>query len=186
MTVPTPDRAALRGVPLLLTMAVIGAAVSVALGAYGRVHDPSFGQIWHPFFTGTINLKVWLATAVLTLACVQLTTAFAIYGRLPLEASWVAPLHRLSGTLAFLLSLPAAYACLWSLGFQSTGDRQLVHSLLGCSFYGVFTTKMLVVRSKSLPGWALPLLGGALFTIVVLLWLTSALWFFRTVGFPRF
>ena len=186
MTAPTPDPAAPHGVPLLLPMATAGAAVSVALGAYGRVHDPSFGQIWHPFFSGTINLKVWLATAVLALACVQLTTALAIYGRLPLHGSWLTPLHRLSGTIAFLLSLPVAYACLWSLGFQSTGDRQLLHSLLGCSFYGVFTTKVLVVRSRHVPGWALPLLGGLLFTIVVLLWWTSALWFFRNVGFPRF
>ena len=182
-TAPTPARG---GVPLLLGMALVGAAVSVVLGVYGRVHEPTFGQIWHPFFSATLNLKAWLATAVLALACVQLTTALAIYGRLPLRGSWVAPAHRVSGTLAFVTSLPVAYACLWSLGFQTTETRTLEHSFLGCAFYGIFTTKMLALRSSRVPGWALPLLGGLLLSVVVALWLTSSLWFFRNVGFPRF
>jgi hypothetical protein len=171
---------------LLLGFALVGAVVSVGLGVYGRVHDATFKQIPHPGFSGTINLKAWLATAVLTLAVLQLTTALAIYGRLPLRGAWLAPLHRASGTLAFVTSLPVAYACLWSLGFQTVQTRQLVHSLLGCAFYGVFTTKMLALRSSQVPAWALPLLGGLLLTVVVGLWLTSALWFFKNVGFPQF
>ncbi|MEM7285295.1 MAG: DUF6529 family protein, partial [Actinomycetota bacterium] len=57
-------------------------------------------------------------------------------------------------------------------------------SLLGCAFYGVFTTKMLVLHSRRVPEWALPLAGAALVTVLVAIWLTSSLWFFRTVGFP--
>ncbi|GAA3307060.1 DUF6529 family protein [Nonomuraea dietziae] len=53
----------------------------------------------------------------------------------------------------------------------------LVHSLLGCFFYGVFTAKMLALPRKGLPGWTLPLLGGGLFAALVGLWLTSSLWF---------
>jgi Family of unknown function (DUF6529) len=40
--------------------------------------------------------------------------------------------------------------------------------------------------TSRLPGWALPVLGGLVFTLVVGLWLSSALWFFRNVGFPNF
>ena len=86
--------------------------------------------------------------------------------------------------MAFLLTLPVAYHCLWALGFQSFTTRQLVHSILGCAFYGVFTTKMLMLRSARLPGWALPVTGGLLAAVLTGLWLTSSLWFFTNVGFP--
>ena len=33
-----------------------------------------------------------------------------------------------------------------------------------------------------MPGWALPVFGGLVFTALVGLWLTSSLWFFTTVG----
>ena len=36
-----------------------------------------------------------------------------------------------------------------------------------------------------MPGWALPVVGGLLFTVLVLIWLTSSLWFFRTIGVER-
>jgi Family of unknown function (DUF6529) len=39
-----------------------------------------------------------------------------------------------------------------------------------------------VVRSRRMPGWALPAVGATLFTVLVLIWLTSSLWFFRTIG----
>ncbi len=41
---------------------------------------------------------------------------------------------------------------------------------------------MLVLSRKGMPGWALPLLGGLVFTSLVVLWLTSSLWFFTTRG----
>ena len=94
-------------------------------------------------------------------------------------------MHRISGRLAFLISLPVAYHCLWSLGFQDTTTRVLVHSLLGCAFYGTFAAKVTIVRSKGLPGIALPIAGGLLFAILVGLWLTSAEWFIhQNGGFP--
>jgi Family of unknown function (DUF6529) len=49
--------------------------------------------------------------------------------------------------------------------------------------FGAFAAKMLTVRSHNLPGWALPTIGGLLFTGLTVVWLTSALWFFTTVGF---
>ena len=86
------------------------------------------------------------------------------------------PAHRIAGSLALLVSLPVAYHCLWSLGFNPDpgGSRRFWHSVLGCAFYGAFATKVLVVRSRRMPGWALPVVGGLLFTVLVLIWLTSS------------
>jgi hypothetical protein len=36
------------------------------------------------------------------------------------------------------------------------------------------------------PGWALPAVGGLVFSVLVGLWLTAALWFFANVTFPGF
>ena len=133
-------------------------------------------------------MKAWFTTGAFALALVQLFSALHLYGRLPLlrhtSPVWLSAAHRWSGTLAFLLTLPVAYHCLWALGFQSTGTRQLVHGMLGCAFYGAFTTKMLALRSRHLPRWALPVLGGGLVALLTGLWLTSSLWFFTNVGFP--
>ena len=49
-------------------------------------------------------------------------------------------------------------------------------------FYGAFATKVVIVRSRRMPGWALPVAGGILFGALVLIWLTSSLWFFREVS----
>ena len=77
-----------------------------------------------------------------------------MYGRLPLGdgAALARELHRISGRLAFLLSLPVAYHCLYQLAFQDTTTRVLLHSMLGCAFYGAFAAKVVIVRTPSLPG----------------------------------
>jgi heme/copper-type cytochrome/quinol oxidase subunit 4 len=174
----------------LIGLALVGAAVAVALGVYGNVHDPTGRSILGDglVFSGTLNMKAWLATIVVGLALVQIVSALRMYGRIGSGEAprWVARTHRVSGTLAFLVSLPVVYHCLWALGFQDTDTRVLVHSLAGCFFYGAFTTKMLSLRSDQLPGWALPALGGSVFTALVAIWLTSSLWFFDNVGFPEF
>jgi len=41
-----------------------------------------------------------------------------------------------------------------------------------------------VVRSRWLPGYALPLAGGILVTVVAVLWYTSALWNFNDFSLP--
>jgi hypothetical protein len=179
------------GVSRLAVPALVGAAVAIALGVYADTHDPTGEALFTLFFTATLNMKAWLATVVLLLAGFQLLSAARLFGKISVPRQvppWLGQAHRLSGTLAFIVSLPVAYHCLWSLGFESDPDqtRRFVHSIAGCFFYGAFATKVLVVRSRDTPGWALPAAGGALFPAVVVLWLTSALWFFDTVGFPEF
>ena len=44
--------------------------------------------------------------------------------------------------------------------------------------------KLIVVRSRRLPGWALPLAGGTLVALVAVLWYTSALWYFDDYSLP--
>src|SRR3954471_16356777 len=174
--VPQPSSSSARW----LAAAGVGAAVALALGVYGNVHDPSQKLVFTLFFSSTIALKVWLATLAVFLGFVQIALALWLYGRLPWAApGWAGGAHRIVGRVAFLTTLPVAYHCLWSLGFQDTNSRVLTHSVLGCAFYGAFTTKVLVVRSHSLSPRVLPIVAGLLFAILVLVWYTSALWFVR-------
>ena len=171
----------------LLIAAAIGAAVSVSLGVYGRVHDPTGEQIAHFGFSSTLSMKAWLGTGVAVLAVAQAGTAAWMWGRLPgfgRAPGWAPHLHRWTGTAAFLLSLPVAYHCLWSIGYQDTDARVIAHAILGCAFYGVLTTKLLALRIRDLPGWTLPALGGSLVAILLAIWTTSSLWYFSNVAFP--
>jgi hypothetical protein len=173
----------------LLVPALLGAAIALGLGVYGNEHDPTGRSIFSLVFTKTINMKAWFATAAATLALFQLYSGLRIYGRVPFPRTlpgWFEAAHRASGTLAFVIVLPVAYHCLWALGFQDYSTRVLVHSIAGCFFFGAFTAKVVIVEWRSLPGYALPIAGGLVFTILVVIWLTSALWFFDNFGFPSF
>jgi hypothetical protein len=173
----------------LLIPALVGAAVAVGLGVYAHEHDPTGESIFSLVFTKTINMKARFATGAAILAVFQVLSGLRIYGRLPVPRrvpSWLPLAHRVSGVTAFLLVLPVAYHCLWALGWQDFDDRVLVHSIAGCFFFGAFAAKVVVVEAKSLPGFALPVAGGLLFSSLAVVWWTSALWFFKEVGFPSF
>jgi len=137
-------------------------------------------------FSSTIAAKAWLATAAVLLALVQVTTAARIYGKLlifPERGRAVARVHRWSGRLAFLCTLPVFFHCVTILGFQTPDTRVAIHSLVGTVVYGVFVAKVLIVRDHSLPRWALPTAGLTLASVLVVLWVTSSLWYFTTVRF---
>jgi hypothetical protein len=167
----------------LLGVLLIGGAVSVVLGVYGRLHTPTGVAINVAGFSGPLEVKVWLATAAATFGIVQLVSALVMYGKLPVRApGWIGTLHRWSGRVAFLTAVPVAMQCLYALGFQSYDARVLLHSVTGCLFFGAFTVKMLSLSRSGLPGWLLPAFGGVVFTGLAVLWLTSSFWFFTTVG----
>lgn len=171
----------------LMVAAGIGALVAVSLGTYGRVHEATGQAIVTFGFPAVLPMKAWLTTGAAILGIGQLLSALWMWGRLPSAGSApaaVAVAHRWLGTTAFVLTLPVAYHCLWALGFRDTSLRVLTHSILGCFFYGAFTTKMLVLRAHNLPGWALPAAGGTLVAALSLIWMTSSLWFFTEIGFP--
>ena len=160
----------------------IGSLISVGLGVYGRTHEPTFFALNLAGFSSGLAAKAWLATIAFVLAVVQLVSALVMYGRIPVRApSWIGGLHRWSGRAAVLVTVPVAVHCLYALGFQGGEPRVLVHSLFGCFFYGAFAAKMLVLRAR-VPNWTLPVLGGAVFSALTALWLTSSVWFFATSG----
>ena len=137
-------------------------------------------------FSSTIAAKAWLASAALVLALVQITTAARMYRKLnflPKRGRAIARVHRWSGRLAFLLTLPVFFHCVTILGFQTPDPRVVLHSLVGTFFYGVFAAKVLIVRDHSLPGWALPTAGLTLASTLAVLWLSSSLWYFTSVRF---
>lgn len=165
---------------------LVGAGVTVVLGVYAGLHDPAGRPLVTFGFSGMLQMKAWLTTAAAALLIVQLVTALRMWGRLGSSPApeWMAPVHRWSGAIAFVLTLPPAVHCLWALGFAGNSPRVLVHSLVGCLFYGAYAAKMTGLRSRNLPGWGLPVLGGLVFTLLILIWLTSALWFFTRSGLP--
>ena len=177
---PLPGRTA----PLLLVPVLVGSVVAVVLGVYGGLHTPTGIAVNLAGFSGPLEAKVWVASAALLFALVQLGSALVMYGKVPGLAApaWIGALHRWSGRAAFLLAVPVAVHCLYALGFQTYSTRVFLHSLLGCAFFGAFTIKMLGLRRDGLPGWVLPVLGGTVFALLVGLWWTSSLWFFTTIG----
>ncbi len=172
------------GIVLLL---LFGAAVALSIGLYARLHTPTERPVTTLGFSGILQMKAWLTTAAVVFVIVQVVTALWMWGHLPRAAdapTWVPVLHRWSGSIAFVITLPVAFSCIWALGFQTYSLRVIVHGICGCLFYGAYAAKMLGLRLRGLPGWTLPVLGGSVFTLLICLWLTAALWFFTRHGIP--
>jgi hypothetical protein len=138
-------------------------------------------------FSSTIAGKAWFATAAVILAIVQVSTGARIFGKLErivrIPRPYVNRVHRWSGRLALLCTLPVAFHCIFILGFQTVTPRVLIHSILGSFVYGVVAVKIFFVRDRDHPRWTLPLVGGTLFAVLVGLWATSAAWYFTNVRF---
>lgn len=168
-------------------LVLVAAAVAVSLGVYAGVHQPAGRPFATLGFSGMLQMKAWLTSAGAVLLVVQLLTALWMWGRLPgagRAPAWAGVAHRTSGAAAFTVTLPVALHCLWALGFSAGSPRVLLHGVAGCAFYGAYAAKMLGLRVRGLPGWALPVLGGSVLATLVLVWLTSALWFFTRSGIP--
>lgn len=181
-----PEPPARIGGAGLLAAGAMGAVVALALGLYGRAHDPQTDLAITLGFSDTITMKVWLSSVAILFALFQIFSALWLYGRLPISTRppWLIHAHRISGRLAFLISLPVAYHCLYQLAFQDTTTRVLAHSVLGCLFYGAFATKVTLIHMPGRAGVWLPVIGGVVFALLVATWVTSGLWFITTSGIP--
>ena len=178
---PAPRSAGRLLIPVAVALVVGGAVYALTQIITLDVNTSLFGQS----ATDTFPIKAWLASGVLALAAFQLYSALWIYGRLPWrKPAWLGRAHRASGYAAILLSLPVAYHCLFAYGFRDFDRRTVVHSVAGCFFYGAFAAKVIIVRSRRLPGWALPVAGGTMLTLVVVLWYSAALWYFNNYDAP--
>ena len=139
------DTAAQKGMAVPLTAFAAGAVVALLVGVFGKVHDPSLDGTTTLGFDTVIDMKVVVSTVIGVLAVLQVIGALWIYGKLGIEApSWLGTAHRVSGTVALVLSVFVAYHCLWALGLESgtldNGEkvptRTVVHGVLGCAVVG--------------------------------------------------
>ncbi len=184
MAYAMPSPATARFTPWFVVALVAGAAVSIFMGVYANVHTPTGRTMFGFSSSEMLAFKSWLTNLVVFFAGVQVLSALRLYDRVPWPRQiplWLGSVHRLSGTLALLASLPVAYHCLWSLGYKfgAGGElRVLVHAVAGCFFYGVFVVKVSSVRVDGLPRWLVPVLGGTTAAVLVVIWLTSAAYFF--------
>lgn len=149
--------------------------------------EKTYTDVMTSVFSSAIAGKAWFASAAVLLACVQVLTAARIFGHLQgvvrIAPPHVNRIHRWSGRLAFVCTLPVAFHCIFILGFDSSDARTLAHSILGSFVYGVFAVKIFFVHDHDHPRWTLPLVGGTLFAMLTTLWLTSAYWYFTEVRF---
>lgn len=188
MTPTTPTttrpRSALGAWRLLpLGFVVVSAALEVAL-ALSWVFWPSTMPTFSLFFSDFTHMKVWLASVSLALAIFQLLWAARIYSLLtfPPGGRFYNLVHRWSGRIALLLTLPVAYHCIIITGQTPLDSRVLAHMTIGAFFYGVVAAKLLIVRRRGLAGWLTPLAGGLLFAALLGLWLTSVPWWVSIYG----
>jgi len=176
------------GAARLVLAAGLAVVVAVAVYAVGRVVTPHYSMgLFGRSGTAGIRLKALLATVILGLAAAQLVSALWLYRRLPGAGPAPRPvpvLHRLGGATAVVLSLPVAVHCVLTYGVELSSPRVAVHSLAGCFFYGAVAAKLVVVRSRRLPRWALPVAGGLLVTLIIVLWYSAALWYFAGFRLP--
>jgi hypothetical protein len=177
-----PRSPGFRGVMIALA---IGSLVAVGIGVYGKMHEPTGQAFSLAGFSSGLHAKAWLGSIAFAFAVVQVLSAMAMWGKLPGvhgDGRVAGILHRWSGRLAVVVSLPVAAHCLYALGFQDFDLRVLLHSLFGCFFYGIFVCKMIVLTKDEKPGWVLPVMGGVVFTGLTGLWVTSSVWFFTEYG----
>lgn len=182
------EATATRNMTVPLAAFAGGAVVSLLVGVYGAVHEPTLEPVTTLGFGSMVAMKVYLAVVVAVLAVGQVVGALCLYGKLPVSAPpWLGKAHRASGAMAVLVSVPVAINCLWALGFQAGGEtttRAAIHSVAGCAVYGALVVKVVAVRSRRAPGWLLPVAGGLLFaTLIAAVW-SSAVWYVGEHGWP--
>src|SRR3954464_1997921 len=113
----------------------------------------TYTDIMTSIFSTAIAGKAWFATAAVSLAVVQVSTGARIFGKLErivrIPRPHVNRIHRWSGRLPLLCTLPVAFHCIFILGFQTVTPRVLIHSILGSFVYGVVVVKIFFVHDRA-------------------------------------
>lgn len=134
----------------LVAVFLCGAVIALSIGLYAKLHTPSGRPVTTLGFSGLLQMKAWLTTAATGLLFVQVTTALWMWGKLPRVAgyapAWAQVLHRFSGSIAFILTLPWRSAASGRSGsrptaggWSSTGWSAasfMVRTQQKCSVYG--------------------------------------------------
>ena len=182
----TPDSYGKPAAQRLVWIGLLAAGVAVALYVAGRLHQPDYSRIM--FGVDAFGLKSLLSTIAVGLAALQVLLALWLYRKLPVAGEPPRPVrqaHRVIGFGLFALTVPIAVHCLVAYGVQLTSLRVAIHSIAGCFFYGAFVAKVLLVQTRRLPGWALPVAGGTLAAVLGVLWYTSAAWYYNGYQLPH-
>jgi hypothetical protein len=189
----TDTTAAPKSMAIPLGAFASGAIVALLLGVFGKAHDPTLDGTTTLGFDTVLEMKVAVSIVIGVLAVGQVVGALWIYGKLGIGAPpWLGTAHRISGATALLLSVFVAYHCLWALGLETgtleNGEkvptRTVVHGVVGCAVFGAVVVKVVAVRSRRAPGWFLPVAGGLLFALLVVVVWTSVIWYIGEHGWP--
>jgi hypothetical protein len=182
----SPDSDARPAAGRLAWTGLLAVGIAAAIYLAGRLHQPDYSRAM--FGLDAFEVKSALSTIAIGLAVVQVLLALWIYRRLPGAGApprQVRLTHRVIGFVLFALTVPIAVHCIVAYGVQLTSVRVAIHSIAGCFFYGAFAAKVLLVHSRRLPGWVLPVAGGTLAILLGVLWYTSALWFYNGEHLPH-
>lgn len=123
-----------------LTALAVGAAVSLAIGLYSVLHQPTGRDFVLFGFESAAGWKNALALLIALLLVAQAALSFKLAGMFGFRTTTEPRLHearRLLATLAVGFSLPVAFHCVWVLGFRSDNFAITLHSILGCVAYGL-------------------------------------------------
>lgn len=119
------------------------------------------------------EVKVVLTSVVAVLAVYQLLLISVVYGKVrpPFLAGRAAGLtHRASGDAIVVLIVLVGAAC---LSYGEVEDDAGLHAVAGWALAVVLGLKIVVVRWWHAAGRLLPVLGIAVFSLLVLIWLAT-------------
>ncbi len=167
------------------TALLVGLSTAVSLGLYASIHQPTGRALSTIGFTSTITMKNWLTTTALLLLLVQGVMSIRAQGTLftahP-QSTRQNDVHQLIGTVAFALTLPVVFHCVWSLGYQTPTLRVGLHSAAGCAVYGAWAATALMPWHDQERRWIRPTVGAVLAGAFVTTWWSGALWYFTSVS----
>lgn len=121
------------------------------------------------------EVKVVLASGVLSLALYQVVLISFAYGKLPSRLLGPKPAgaaHRAVGGSVVVLALITAFFCLVVHGFEF-GD-ETVHVVAGTAVLAVLAAKIFVIHRAPKLNRALPPLGLAVLALFAVTWFSSA------------
>ena len=125
-----------------------------------------------------VEVKVMLASVILALAAYQVVLMAVGYGKVrpPFLGSRAASFaHRAIGDAIVAVSLVVAVMCIGYAGFEAEeGTRTVVHIVAAIALLCTLALKVAVVRGWLPLGRFLPPLGGTVFVLFAITWLTSA------------
>lgn len=130
-----------------------------------------------------LSIKSWSTTVVLVLA-VATFSLMAVLRLLLKLGRHIPPIvlafHRFAGYTLVLLVLALAIYCLVALGIDMSVPRSAWHGVLGFALIVLLGLKIVVIRLQLRPWQVCLWLGGAITVVTILLFLSSAWWYFTS------